>query len=143
MGKAAIKAKGNKLILVTNLNLIAWFRLLFLVLREAKTELGPYVQYVMDKLFTEVMTENELHEIQEYYYRIQRVDETINEALIKFIKYVEVQSQAISYEVEQMSNNKISNSEQANHSINLARMCNVNEDKIVHDLDELNDYFGF
>ena len=97
----------------------------------------------MDKLFTEVMTENELHEIQEYYYRIQRVDETINEALIKFIKYVEVQSQAISYEVEQMSNNKISNSEQANHSINLARMCNVNEDKIVHDLDELNDYFGF
>ncbi len=143
LGKAAIKAKGNKLILVTNLNLIAWFRLLFLVLREAKTELGPYVQYVMDKLFTEVMTENELHEIQEYYYRIQRVDETINEALIKFIKYVEVQSQAISYEVEQMSNNKISNSEQANHSINLARMCNVNEDKIVHDLDELNDYFGF
>lgn len=143
LGKAAIKAKGNKLILVTNLNLIAWFRLLFLVLREAKTELGPYVQYVIDKLFTEVMTENELHEIQEYYYRMQRVDETLNEALIKFIKYVEAQSQAISYEVEQMSNNKISNSEQANHSINLARMCNVNEDKIVHDLDELNDYFGF
>lgn len=143
LGQAAIKAKGNKLILLKNLNLIAWFRLLFLVLRESKTILGPYVQYVIDRLLTDILTEKELREIQAYYYRMQCIDETINEALIKFIEYVEVQSQAISYEVEQMSNDKISNSEQANHSIKLAQICNVDKNKIVHDLDELNDYFGF
>lgn len=143
LGQAAIKAKGNKLILLKNLNLIAWFRLLFLVLRESKTILGPYVQYVIDRLLTDILTEKELREIQAYYYRMQCIDETINEALIKFIEYVEVQSQAISYEVEQMSNDKISNSEQANHSIKLAQICNVDKNKIVHNLDELNDYFGF
>lgn len=143
LGQAAIKAKGNKLILLKNLNLIAWFRLLFLVLRESKTILGPYVQYVIDRLLTDIMTEKELREIQAYYYRMQCIDETINEALIKFIEYVEVQSQAISYEVEQMSNDKISNSEQANHSVKLAQICNVDKNKIVHNLDELNDYFGF
>lgn len=143
LGQAAIKAKGNKLILLKNLNLIAWFRLLFLVLRESKTILGPYVQYVIDRLLTDIMTEKELREIQAYYYRMQCIDETINEALIKFIEYVEVQSQAISYEVEHMSNDKISNSEQANHSIKLAQICNVDKNKIVHNLDELNDYFGF
>lgn len=143
LGQAAIKAKGNKLILLKNLNLIAWFRLLFLVLRESKTILGPYVQYVIDRLLTDIMTEKELREIQAYYYRMQCIDETINEALIKFIEYVEVQSQAISYEVEHMSNDKISNSEQANHSIKLAQICNIDKNKIVHNLDELNDYFGF
>ena len=79
------------------------FRLLFLALREVRTTLGPCVQYVMDQLFTKVMTQRELHEIQAYYYRMQYVEQTLNETLNNLIKDVETECQAIANELDQIS----------------------------------------
>jgi hypothetical protein len=137
---------GNIVEFILHLNIIAWARLIFLVLRELKIRFGSIIVDIMkkfkDAILYGIVTPKERERIQAFYERMQALDIYLKQVLEDFIAEVEAEYRVIYKEIEETFSKKNSTAVQASHSVKLAQACGVEETKIIKDLSELDAFFN-
>lgn len=137
---------GNVMIFILHLNYVAWARLAMLVLRELRIRFGPVIADVLKKFEEEIIlytvTPKEKVVIHQFYERIQQQDVSLEILLREFTTQVEQEYQLIYHEIEGTFSNKNSSAVQAEHSVALAKVCGVDDSKIIKSNKDLDDFFG-
>lgn len=142
---AMVKSKGNSLNFILHLNLLAWFKLIIMVIREMIIVYGPMVKIILNRFMSEIIymiNTSEQEELEAYYNRMKSLNESLGTILKEFIAEVEREYALIHREIEDSFSENKTKAEQAAHSVKAARLCGVSEDKIIHDLDELDNFFN-
>lgn len=139
-------AEGNVVSFILHLNLVGWARLVMLVLRELKIRYGPvidkYLNEFVDKVLTEVKTPAEKQRIVDFYGRLNQYDQYLDALFREFVAQIEQEYRELYVEINETFNENSSSSEKAAHSIELARLSNVDSEKIINNHDELDDLFS-
>lgn len=141
----AVSTGGNALVFILHLNLVAWSRLIILVFRELRIRFGPIVKETLNKFVSEILytaTPREREIIQAYSYRMQKVDEALDKLLFEVALAVEQEYQLIHNELEEAFSQENNSFEQAQHSIALAKECNVPSEKVMKSRAEMDAFFG-
>ena len=137
---------GNAVQFILHLNLIAWGKLVLLVLRELRIRLGPVIAQVMKKLedmiLYDITTPKERALIASFYQRIQDFDASLAFILDEFRTQVEEEYQKIFHEIEESFSDNNAPEEQVEHSVRLAELCGVENSKIINNLDDLDAFFN-
>lgn len=143
---AAIRGHGNVVSFILHLNLVGWARLVMLVLRELKIKYGPvidrYSREFVDKILTDVKTSAEKQRIVEFYGRLEKYDQYLDALFREFVMQIEQEYRELYIEIDKTFDVNSSSMERAAHSIELARLSNVDKSKIINDHNELDDLFG-
>lgn len=136
---------GNVMTFILHLNYVAWARLTMLVLRELRIRLGPVIADVLRKFEEAILytvTPKERVVIQQFYDRMQQLDVSLEILLREFIIQVEQEYQLIYHEIEETFSSKNSSAVQAEHSVELAKACGVDDSKIMKSNKDLDNFFG-
>ncbi|WP_052414527.1 hypothetical protein [Paenibacillus sp. FSL R5-0345] len=135
---------GNVMTFILHLNYVAWARLIMLVLRELRIRLGPVISELLSKFEEAILyhvTPRERKVIQQFYERIQQLDVSLEILLQEFTLQIEKEYQLISHEIVETFSSENSSIMQAEHSITLAKLCGVNDSKIIKSNKDLDDFF--
>lgn len=141
---ALIRSGGNVVLFVLRLNLIAWVRLIILVLRELMIRYGYKIKAIIKVFLNDigsVLTVNERKIICEYYERMDALDQELNTMLTQYIKCVDEEYMLINSELKATFNYDLDFEEQTIHSIKLAQYCKVSEEEIIKTEDDLDSFF--
>lgn len=141
---AAIRSGGNAVAFILRLNIIGWVRLIILVFKELRIRYGHQVMGILKQFLAEIggtLTYTERKLLNEYYERMQKVDEELNVLLTQFAEMVNREYLLIYGELEATFNNELNSHQQGIHSEKLAEYCNVSEDKIIRSREDLDDFF--
>ncbi|MGL4848033.1 MAG: hypothetical protein ACRC28_03765 [Clostridium sp.] len=141
---AAIRSGGNAVTFILRLNIIGWARLLILVFKELKIRYGEQIMVRLGQFVREMgymLSYSDRKLLDDYYLRMERVDEELSILLKQFIEMVDREYLLIHNELNQITNPKLSATEQAIHSQKLAEYCNVPEEKIIRTDKDLDDFF--
>lgn len=141
---AAIRSGGNAVAFILRLNIIGWVRLIILVFKELRIRYGHQVMVILKQFLAEIggtLTYTERKLLNEYYERMQKVDEELNVLLTQFAEMVNREYLLIYGELEATFNNELNSHQQGIHSEKLAEYCNVSEDKIIRSREDLDDFF--
>jgi hypothetical protein len=136
---------GNVVVFICHLNLVAWARLVTLVLKELVIRYGPVIEELMRKFVDNILgilTPMEKDRIQAFYKRLSEYDDELSALFAEFVKQVEKEYAELYYEISETFSENNSSIEQANHSIRLAEVCGVDNDKIIRNHSQLDDLFG-
>ena len=139
-------AEGNVISFICHLNLVGWTRLIMLVLKELRIRYGSVVveainQFV-SRMMEDIQSPAEKKKIQEFYSRLEIYDKYLAELLTEFVAQIEKEYQELYCEIEATFDETSTRIERAEHSVKLARLSGVSEDKIVKNLKELDDIFS-
>ncbi|MEO3134955.1 hypothetical protein ABHC40_12180 [Turicibacter sanguinis] len=141
---AAIRSGGNAVAFILRLNLIGWVRLIILVFKELRIRYGHQVMVTLKQFLGEIggtLTYTERKLLNEYYERMQKVDEELNVLLTQFAEMINREYLLIHGELEAAFNNELNSHQQGIHSEKLAEYCNVSENKIIRSRKELDNFF--
>jgi hypothetical protein len=141
---AAIRSGGNALAFILRLNLIAWTRLIILIFKELRIRYGDKVLSALAAFMERIaciLTPSERRLINEYYARIQYVDEQLIQLLNEYAEMVNREYMLIHGEIEASFNDDYRAIEQSEHSVVLAELCNVNHKKIIRSREDLDKFF--
>ena len=136
---------GNVVTFVLHLNLLAWGRLVRLVLKELAIRLNPKIAEAMQKFYQNFIAGLEAKERQligEYYARMRELDESLAQMLSELKEQVDKEYALFVRDMEMTFFAQRLPEDRANSSIQLARHAGVDEGQIIHDDDELNAFFG-
>lgn len=135
---------GNVVSFICHLNFIGWVRLVMLILKELRLRYGAILGQILKQFITAVFnitTVKEKQYITDFYNRLEVYELQLNILYEEFVKQVETEYQQLCLEVKETFNNKLSEQERSEHSVKLAKVSGVSEDKIVHNISELDDLF--
>lgn len=139
-------AEGNVISFICHLNLVGWTRLIMLVLKELRIRYGSVVveainQFV-SRMMEDIQSPAEKKKIQEFYSRLEIYDKYLAELLTEFVAQIEKEYQELYCEIEATFDETSTRIERAEHSVKLARLSGVSEDRIVKNFEELDDLFS-
>ena len=139
-------AEGNVVSFICHLNLVGWTRLIMLVLKELRIRYGSVVveainQFV-SRMMEDIQSPAEKKKIQEFYSRLEIYDKYLAELLTEFVAQIEKEYQELYCEIEATFDETSTRIERAEHSVKLARLSGVSEDRIVKNFEELDDLFS-
>ena len=128
-------AEGNVISFICHLNLVGWTRLIMLVLKELRIRYGSVVveainQFV-SRMMEDIQSPAEKKKIQEFYSRLEIYDKYLAELLTEFVAQIEKEYQELYCEIEATFDETSTRIERAEHSVKLARLSGVSEERIV------------
>lgn len=135
---------GNVISFICHLNLIGWSRLVMLVLKELVIRLGPVINKALIEFMNSVMgilTPDEKQRITEFYNRMEEYDRFLWALYAEFVKQVEIEYQQLRFEIHETFNEDKSDRYRAEHSVKLAEICGVPEEKIIRNHEQLDELF--
>ena len=136
---------SNMVVFFLRLNYVAWVRLIILILKELIKRYGPSVESALKNFFREVLcsikTESEQRCIEEFYERTREYDGTLEKMYLMFIRELEKEYELLHKNIEMTFCDDKSNSDMIKGSVMLATSLNVEEGKIIHNKEELDEYF--
>lgn len=136
----------NVVSFICHLNLTGWARLIMLVFRELRIRYGAVVTEAIDqfvnKVLEDVQTPAERSQIQEFFLRLETYNQRLDDLFTEFVVQTEKEYYRLYTEINATFNESIPLSERADHSIKLAQMSGVSEDRIIKNRKELDDLFG-
>lgn len=139
-------AGGNVVSFICHLNLVGWVRLILLVLKELKIRFGSVISDAVvrfvDEVFTDMQTPAEKERIQDFCRRLEIYDRHLTELLAEFVVNVEKEYQELYSEINATFDVTKNSLEQASHSVRLAEISGVEEDRIIRSRKDLDDLFG-
>lgn len=133
--------KDNIVSFICHLNLVGWTRLLLLVLRELRIRFGTVIDEIINKMMEDIQTPAEKRRIQEFLYRLEEYDQDLAAAFAEFVENVEKEYRELYIEIEATFDETRISSDRAEHSVKLAQVSGVDEDRIVKSHKELDDFF--
>lgn len=137
--------EGNIVSFVCHLNLVGWIRLIVLVLKELQTRYGTVVEEVINKFINSILedlqTSAEKKSIQNFSYRLEVFDERLAYLFAEFVAQVEEEYAQLYAEIDATFDESRLRNERAMHSVSLARVSGVPENKIVNSRKELDELF--
>lgn len=138
--------EGNVVSFICHLNLVGWIRLVMLVLKELRVRYGSVAVEAIDqfvnKILEEVQSPAEKQRIKEFYLRLEAYEQHLAGLLAEFIAQVEKEYYELYVEIDATFDENSSRRERANHSVKLAQISGVSEDRIVKSRKELDDLFA-
>lgn len=143
---AAIRgiATQNMLTFFLHLNFVAWARLTMLILKELAIRFGPVGKELVKDFMNSVlytMTEKEKRIVHDFYNRMQELNLSLEAVLREFMYQVENEYKEIERQLMMTTDLSLSSAKRAEHSVELAQVCGVSEDKIIKSNDELDNLF--
>lgn len=137
--------EGNVVSFICHLNLVGWTRLIMLALKELRIRYGSVVAEAIDqfvnKVLEEVQTPAEKQCIQAFHLRLEAYDKQLAGLLAEFVAQIEKEYYELYVEIEATFDENKSRNERAEHSVKLAQISGVSEDRIVKNRKELDDLF--
>lgn len=146
--EAAIQgiSKGNIVSFICHLNLVGWTRLILLVLKELRIRLGSAMGDIINRFFNEMMEEiltpAEKQRIRDFYSRLNAYDQQLAVLFSEFVAQIEKEYRELYAEIDATFDEQKSIEERADHSVKLAQISGVSDDRIVKSISELDDLFG-
>lgn len=146
--EAAIQgiSKGNIVSFICHLNLVGWTRLILLVLKELRIRLGSVMGDIVNRFFNEMMEEiltpAEKQRIRDFYSRLNAYDQQLAILFSEFVAQIEKEYRELYAEIDATFDEQKSIEERADHSVKLAQISGVSDDRIVKSISELDDLFG-
>lgn len=141
---AVIRSGGNAVAFVLRLNLIGWARLIILVFKELRIRYGNQVmeafKYFLDEMWS-ILNTSERKLLYEYYARMEAVDKELNIMLNEFIDMINEEYLLMHRELDDSINEEIHYSERLYHSTKFAELCEVDDDAIIRNEEDLSNYF--
>lgn len=137
-------AGGNFVSFVCHLNLVGWARLVMLVLKELAIRMGPVIDRMNDRFWEEMaehLTPAERRRIAEFHRRMQDYDRQLAQMLADYVRQIEEEYWELYQEMDATFRKDSSAGERAAHSVRLAEAAGVKEEKIVRNLNNLDDMF--
>lgn len=137
-------AGGNFVSFVCHLNLVGWARLVMLVLKELAIRMGPVINQASDWFWAEMsehLTPAEQRRIAEFHQRMQDYDRQLDQMLADYVRQIEEEYRELYQEIEETFRENSSTEERAAHSVRLAEVAGVKEEKIVRNQKDLDDMF--
>lgn len=135
---------GNVISFICHLNIVGWARLTLLILKELSIRLGPIIKQVIDCFVQSVfdlLTSAEKEQIRQFQLRMMEYDQYLWELYSEFVKKVELEYQELYLEIRETFTEENTNSYRAEHSIKLAKVSGVPDDKIIRNLEQLDKLF--
>ena len=131
---------------ICHLNLVGWVRFITLILQELKIRFGPVIDKVIRQFISDAMTEiksaSDKRRIEEFYERTKTYDMYLEVLFREFVAQIEKEYQELYVEIEATFNEKSVIQERTEHSIKLAEISGVEEQKIIRNHKQLDDLFG-
>lgn len=138
--------EGNVVSFICHLNLVGWARLTMLVFKELRIRYGSVVLEAMDqfvdKMLEDIQLPAERKKIQEFYLRLEKYEQYLAGLLEEFMMQIEREYHELYIEIDATFNERSSRRERAEHSVKLAQLSGVFEDRIVKSIRDLDDLFG-
>lgn len=134
----------NMVVFFLHLNLVAWARLIMLVLKELVIRLGPRLQAALEhfsqELLTTVKTKSERRQLEEFYARMKAFDRSMDELYQEYVREIQQEYETCHREITAAFTGP--REQRLAHSVNLARERGIQEDKIIHSVGELDKLLG-
>ena len=131
---------------ICHLNLVGWVRFITLILQELKIRFGPVIDKVIRQFISDAMTEiksaSDKRHIEEFYERTKTYDMYLDALFREFVAQIEKEYQELYIEIEATFNEKSTIQERTEHSIKLAEISGVEQQKIIKNYKQLDDLFG-
>lgn len=138
--------QGSVVKFICHLNLIGWARLIMLVLRELHIRFGSVIGDVVNRFFNEIMEEiqtpAEKQKIRDFYARLNAYDQQLAALFAEFVAQIEKEYRELYVEIDATFDESRTVKERAEHSVKLAQVSGVSDDRIVKNRKELDDLFG-
>lgn len=135
---------GNVVCFICHLNLVGWARLVMLVLKELTIRVGPIINQVLNNFVesvSDILTSREKQRITDFYGRIAHYDQYLDLLFVEFVKQVELEYEELYLEIQETFLEEKSYECRAEHSVKLAEVAGVPQDKIIKDRKQLDDLF--
>lgn len=143
---AGIRSGGNPVSFILHLNIIGWIRLIMFVLKELYIRYGSVIKKALDEFLDQVLTQlqtlKEKQRIVEFYGRLEQHEQCLDLMLKEFIAEVEEEYRQLNVEIEGTFDETLSSKENVQHSIKMADMSNVDENKIIRNYADLEKYLS-
>ena len=138
--------EGNIISFICHLNLIGWTRLILLVLKELYIRYGSVIVRSMNQFVNHMLEEVQLpaekQKIREFYSRLEAYDQELTNLLADYMKQIEEEYRELYVELKETFDCDNMRSERATHSVRLAQLSGVPENKIIKSRKDLDDLFG-
>ncbi len=117
-----------------------------MVLKELRLRFGPILDKVINQFVDDVLSEvrlpGERERIQQFLIRLQKHDQQLAEVLSEFVGNIEKEYRELYIEINATFDMNNSSKVRAEHSMKLAEISEVDEEKIVRSKKQLDDLFG-
>lgn len=133
---------GNLVTFMLHLNLVAWTRLIMLIFKELRIRYGDKVDQAV-KFYLAELGLNDRYALQQYYSRMNILDQKMEQLLKDFTKNVDNEYKEFMDGVNKSLNNQIGTSEQRRiESIRFAGKQGVSPERIMKTPEELKYWLG-
>lgn len=137
---AVIRGGGNAVLIFLRMNLIAWIRFIYLIIKELYIFIKPILQtlwtYVKDWIKDEVFTTFEKKKIEAFYERINRYQVKLDEEFQLFYDEL-LEEHKTNMLYLQVVNDALNSTDIINKSVLLARHYGVDDACILHNADDV------
>ena len=117
-----------------------------LVLRELHIRFGSVIGDAVNRFFNEIMEEiqtpAEKQKIRDFYARLNAYDQQLASLFAEFVAQIEKEYRELYVEIDATFDESRTVKERAEHSVKLAQVSGVSDDRIVKNRKELDDLFG-
>lgn len=141
---AAIRSGGNAVVFFLRLNLIAWARFIILVFKELRMRYGDQVLPALKSFINSldaVLTPGERRLLLDYRNRMDALDLELSKLLELYMKQVHEEYLLFHAALEGSYDESLNSEQRAQHSVELAEQCQVEEEKIIRTNEDLDDFF--
>ena len=142
---AAIRSAGNGVIFICHLNLIGWVRLVILVCQELKIRYGSVLNKVVrefiDNSLASIKTPIEKKLVYEFYQRVNEYQNQLDKQFEEFVQMIEKEYKELYIEIKETFDENNTVQQRAEHSIKLAKISGVEDNKIIKNHKQLDDFF--
>lgn len=138
--------EGNIISFICHLNLVGWTRLILLILKELYIRYGSVIIRSMNQFLNHMLEDVQLpaekQKIKEFYSRLEAYDQELTNLLADYMKQIEEEYRELYLELKETFDCDNMRSERAAHSVRLAQLSGVPENKIIKSRKDLDDLFG-
>ena len=142
---AVATSSGTPMGFILHLNFVAWVRLVIIVLKDLKLRYGPVIEQNIKKFVDSVMSEihnsTEKRKIEKFIIELAEYDNELDRLFKDFVIQLEAEYKELYIEMAATFDNTSDAASRAAHSVKLAELCGVSEDKIVRNHDDLDKIF--
>ena len=136
---------GSVVSFICHLNLVGWARLVMLVLKELVIRFGPVAGSAL-KEFVEsvydILNHTDQERIAGFYRRMEEYDRQLQMLFADFVQQVELEYQQLYLEIKETFHDEKTSAYRAEHSVKLAEISGVSEDRIIRSREQLDDLFS-
>jgi hypothetical protein len=139
-----LAAGGNVISFICHLNLVGWARLAMLVLKELSIRLGSVVEKVLERFSDSVLgvlTPEEKKSIAQFRNRLEEYDQNLRGSYAEFVKRLKQEYEQLYFEISETFDEEKTSAQRAEHSIKLAEVSGVPEERIIRDNTQLDELF--